>query len=79
MDTAAWYPLVSHPVGGVAGKTAQAEREYAKSQCAGCRMTRECLELALRIPAGVYGIWGATSERDRLALRKRRAREGTAA
>jgi hypothetical protein len=79
MDTDAWYPLVSHPVGGVAAKTAEAEREYAQSQCAGCPVTRECLELALRIPAGVYGIWGATSERDRLVLRKRRASEGAVA
>jgi WhiB family redox-sensing transcriptional regulator len=79
MDTDDWYPLVNHPVGGVSVKTAEAERQYAARQCAGCPVAGECLELGLRIPAGTYGIWGGTSERDRLVMRKRRADEGAVA
>jgi WhiB family redox-sensing transcriptional regulator len=75
MDTEAWYPLVHITQGSVSSRTEQKERRYAAALCAGCPVTAECLELALRIPAGMYGVWGATSERDRRALRRQRAAE----
>jgi WhiB family redox-sensing transcriptional regulator len=71
-DTAAFYPLGAPPPGGDADAHARTERDRARHLCAGCPVTAACLELALRIPAGAHGIWGATTERDRRALLHRR-------
>jgi hypothetical protein len=79
MDTEAWYPPVHIGKGSVTAQTLRTERRYAAAQCSGCPVTGECLELALRIPAGQYGIWGATSERDRRSLRRERVAETTVA
>jgi hypothetical protein len=62
-DPEAFYPVQVCPV---------IDRYRAHAACAGCPVTALCRELALRIPAGAHGIWGATSERDRAALRRRR-------
>jgi hypothetical protein len=62
-DPEAFYPVQVCPV---------IDRDRAHAACAGCPVTALCRELALRIPAGAHGIWGATSERDRAALRRRR-------
>lgn len=73
-DTEAWFPLAGE--GPVRRATARLERVYAAVVCRGCPVVAECLELALRVPHGRYGVWGATSERDRRALlRRRRADE----
>ena len=70
-DTELFYPAL-HTACEVADDHADAEREQARLLCAGCPVTAACLELALRIPAGLHGIWGATTERDRRALLRRR-------
>jgi WhiB family redox-sensing transcriptional regulator len=64
-DPEAWYPDVGTTPRDVTDISAQAEREHARALCTGCPVTAACLELALRIPAGAHGIWGATTERDR--------------
>jgi hypothetical protein len=50
---------------------------YARAQCAGCPVTGECLELALRIEArrksACQGVWGATAPWERRALARERA------
>jgi WhiB family redox-sensing transcriptional regulator len=43
----------------------------AKSVCRDCPVTDKCLQLALSIPGGVYGIWGGTTEAERRRLRRR--------
>ena len=67
-DTEAFYPGVATAAGPVTDDHAQAERTHARALCTGCPVTAPCLELALRIPAGAHGIWGATTERDRRAM-----------
>jgi WhiB family redox-sensing transcriptional regulator len=67
-----WYPGVGTSADQVTGAHAEAERDHARLLCAGCPVTALCLELALRIPAGLHGIWGATTERDRRALLRQR-------
>jgi hypothetical protein len=73
-DTEAWYPTVG--CGGnastVSDSHARTERTYAAGLCAGCPVRVECLELAFRIPAGQYGVWGGTSERERRAMLRAR-------
>jgi WhiB family redox-sensing transcriptional regulator len=71
-DPEDWYPGVSTSTYDVTDAHAQAERDHARTLCGGCPVTAACLELALRIPAGLHGIWGATTERDRRALLRRR-------
>ena len=78
-DTELFYPAVHTTAGEVADDHADAEREQARLLCAGCPVTAACLELALRIPAGLHGIWGGTTERDRHTLRAVRASGRTAA
>lgn len=43
----------------------------AKSVCARCEVTAECLEYALEHDER-FGIWGGVSERDRRVLKKQR-------
>lgn len=45
----------------------------AKAVCAGCPVRAECLDHAL-VNVERFGIWGGTSERERRAIRLRRAR-----
>jgi WhiB family redox-sensing transcriptional regulator len=71
-DTDAFYPGVATAAGPVTDTSAQAERAHARALCTGCPVTAPCLELALRIPAGAHGIWGATTERDRRLMLPRR-------
>jgi WhiB family redox-sensing transcriptional regulator len=71
-DPEDWYPGVGTSADDVTDAHAQAERDHARTLCAGCPVTAACLELALRIPAGLHGIWGATTERDRRAILRHR-------
>jgi WhiB family redox-sensing transcriptional regulator len=71
-DTELFYPAVHTTAGQITDDHADAEQEQARRLCGGCPVTAACLELALRIPAGAHGIWGATTERDRRALLRRR-------
>jgi WhiB family redox-sensing transcriptional regulator len=71
-DPDAFYPAVGTSGAEVTDTYARAERAHARALCAGCPVTAACLELALRIPAGLHGIWGATTERDRRAILRRR-------
>lgn len=43
----------------------------AKSVCAGCEVTAECLEYAVR-SGEKFGIWGGLSERERRTIRRAR-------
>jgi WhiB family redox-sensing transcriptional regulator len=78
-DTELFYPAVHTTAREVADDHADAEQEQARLLCARCPVTAACLELALRIPAGLHGIWGATTERDRRAILRRRHTTGSAA
>jgi len=49
----------------------QYERE-AKTLCSTCTFRTECLQIALDEPE-LQGIWGGTTPRERLALRRRSA------
>jgi hypothetical protein len=71
-DPEDWYPGVGTSAADVTAAHAQAERDHARRLCGGCPVQPQCLELALRIPAGLHGIWGATTERDRRAILRRR-------
>lgn len=44
----------------------------AKKVCNGCPVVEECLADAMEHP-WLQGVWGGTSERQRLAMRRRRA------
>lgn len=46
----------------------------AKAVCNSCPVVEECLAEALANP-WMLGIWGGTSERQRLAIRRKRAQE----
>jgi hypothetical protein len=47
------------------------DNKMAKSICAQCPISLACLEDALNIlPDEDFGIWGGTSARERIALRK---------
>ena len=46
----------------------------AKAICATCRVRRECLAFALRTEQ-VHGIWGGTTEHERIAVRRRTVSE----
>ena len=48
--------------------TARSIKE-AKSVCAECSVSNECLQYALQ-DNGLMGIWGGTTSRERLALRR---------
>jgi hypothetical protein len=67
-----WYPGVGTSADDVTDAHAQAARDHARAVCGGCPVTAACLELALRIPAGAHGIWGATTERGRRAILRHR-------
>lgn len=48
--------------------------EAAKAVCAGCVVREDCLEHALTANEK-FGIWGGLSRRERLYVRRRRARD----
>lgn len=66
VDPALFFPGV--------GVTADAVRAV----CAGCPVTAECLDYALR-NGEHYGIWGGTSERERRRMRREQGLTGRAA
>jgi WhiB family redox-sensing transcriptional regulator len=45
----------------------------ARAVCAGCPVRAECLDHALA-NVEMFGVWGGTSERERRAIRRNRAR-----
>lgn len=47
---------------------------HAKAVCNDCPVVEQCLADAIANP-WLLGIWGGTSESQRLAIRRRRARE----
>ncbi|MEJ7763860.1 MAG: WhiB family transcriptional regulator [Acidimicrobiales bacterium] len=53
--------------------TKTAHVAYAKQVCAGCLVTYQCLDYALRF-ANLSGVWGGKSEQERKRLRKGRGR-----
>ena len=54
------------------------DNRAAKRVCRGCPAVAECLEWALETDQR-FGIWGATSERQRAAIRRSRRREAQVA
>jgi WhiB family redox-sensing transcriptional regulator len=43
--------------------------QEAQAVCAGCPVKQECLEFALATNQ-VHGVWGGTSERERVRIRR---------
>ena len=61
-------PELFFPIGDTGPALTQLDQ--AKAVCAGCPVRCLCLEWALL--AGInYGVWGGTSETERLALKRR--------
>jgi len=50
----------------------------AKSVCASCPVVAACREWAVSAGSGLYGVWGATSHRERIRIRKAQRRAGAA-
>jgi len=59
------------------GRLSKTAKARAFELCTGCPVAGECLAYALSMPAtGDFGIWGGTTEDDRVVLRRaRRARK----
>jgi WhiB family redox-sensing transcriptional regulator len=64
-------PELFFPVGE--GPAALAQAEEAKSYCRRCPVVTECLKHALNTPIP-DGIWGGLTEKERRALKRRKAR-----
>lgn len=47
------------------------EVRAAKAICSGCSFQVECLEYAMAAGSDLVGIWGGTTQRDRLRLRRK--------
>ena len=56
----------------------QAQLDQAKAVCARCQVRAECLEFAVETVQD-HGVWGGTSEQERSALRRARARRSRSA
>jgi WhiB family redox-sensing transcriptional regulator len=69
-------PDLFFPLSATGAAAAQAER--ACRICAGCRVLTPCLEFALK-HAEVDGIWGGTTQQERLRTRVATAPRGQAA
>lgn len=55
------------------GRLSKTAKARAMELCTGCPVTVECLAYALTMPAtGDFGIWGGTTEEDRVGLRRAR-------
>lgn len=65
-------PELFFPVGTTGPAAAQIED--ARSVCLGCEVRDECLEWALATGQDA-GVWGATSEEERRAMRRARRRQ----
>ncbi|MEU4394073.1 WhiB family transcriptional regulator [Kribbella sp. NPDC023855] len=63
-------PELFFPIGS--SDLAYEQIEEAKEICGRCTVTERCLAWALEI-GQVHGVWGGTSEMERLVLRTRRA------
>jgi len=62
LDTNLFFPL-SKP-----------EYEQPKRVCLSCPVRTQCRDFAVAIP-NLAGVWGATSEKEREAIRRRRRRD----
>lgn len=52
------------------GEGTRSNVERARQICATCPHIFDCLDYALAEPAGEYGVWGGTTEKERVALRR---------
>lgn len=72
-DPEAYFPEIGEHPAKIDGSRYREEQDRARTLCAGCPVIGECLELALQTPRDRrYGIWGGTSEWERLAIRAAR-------
>lgn len=72
-------PDLFFPIGILDRGPALLQTDEAKAVCRRCPVTRRCLDWALET-GPVEGVWGATTEAERRALRRRVARtSGTSA
>ncbi|MFD8565468.1 WhiB family transcriptional regulator [Streptomyces sp. NPDC059639] len=66
-------PDLFFPIGNSSSFATLVQIDEAKAVCGSCPVERQCLEWALN--AGpVEGIWGGTTDAERRAVRRRRAR-----
>jgi WhiB family redox-sensing transcriptional regulator len=70
-----WFPTCDSP-GGVT-REHRANIAVAKAICAGCQVRDDCLQDALRLPFAA-GVWGATTEHERIGMPKQRLRAAAA-
>ncbi len=66
-------PDVFFPISSVGPALDQVSQ--AKAVCAGCRVQQPCLDFALAT-GQIHGVWGGTTEEERLRLRRHRAAPG---
>lgn len=72
VDTELFFPIQGESAG---------QKERAKRWCSDCPVRPECLEYALTVPTldlnegsahWVHGIWGGTTQQERMQIRQRR-------
>lgn len=67
-------PDLFFPIGNLDSGPTLLQTEEAKAICRRCPTVQRCLEWAMAT-GKVEGIWAATTERERSAIRRRMARE----
>jgi WhiB family transcriptional regulator, redox-sensing transcriptional regulator len=78
-DPEDYFPLVGAKLPKVGGDRYIEEQERARGLCEGCPVSAECLEFALRTRAGRHGVWGGSSEWERITIRTARLAAARAA
>lgn len=72
-DTVSWHQrgaCVDHPNEEIFHPTNEQKNDLAaKSVCARCPVSAQCLKAALAMPQNVTGIWGGTTTKERRAMR----------
>jgi Transcription factor WhiB len=78
-DPEDYFPIIGSKLAKPGGKRYIEEQTKARELCAGCPVLAECRELALRTRGGRHGVWGGTSEWERINIRAARLAETRAA
>ncbi|RPK32208.1 WhiB family transcriptional regulator [Streptomyces sp. ADI93-02] len=72
-------PELFFPVGNRNSAPMLLQTEEAKAVCRRCPVMEKCLDWALGAGPVVEGVWGGTSESERLTIRRRMSRRSRAA
>ncbi|GGM22379.1 WhiB family transcriptional regulator [Dactylosporangium sucinum] len=78
-DPEDYFPLIGSKPAKPESKRYIEEQVRARQLCQDCPVLVECRELALRTRGGRHGVWGGTSEWERVNIRTARLAETRAA